>query len=268
MLRLRDKVWDTGKRTYIMGILNLTPDSFSDGGLFAEKSAAVFCAREMMADSADIIDIGGQSTRPGSVIISADEEWNRIETVVNVLGQEGIPFSVDTFYPSVARLCLQNGALMINDVSGKVSQEMAWVIKEFGAAWVLMHNRDITGENNCCSTVRSELVKLAQEAESSGVAREQICLDPGIGFGKTNQQSVELIKNTESVKPAEYTYLVAASRKRCIGEISGIDVPRDRDAATAVAHAAAIAGGADIIRVHNVKMAHGAALAADELFRR
>lgn len=261
MLKLRDICWELGGRTYVMGILNVTPDSFSDGGRHFAAEAAISAAREMMEQGADIIDIGGQSTRPGSEEISADEEWGRIWAVAEALGKEGIPFSVDTFYPTVAAKALSAGAVMINDVSGEVSPHMAEVVKNFGAAWVLMSRKD------SADSVKADLENMAAEAMKLGVDRRCICLDPGIGFGKDNEQSLDIIRRTAEIKPEGFAYLMAASRKRCIGYMSGIEAPEERDEATAVAHGWAISGGADIIRVHNVALAASRAKEDDKKFR-
>lgn len=250
-----------GKRTYIMGILNLTPDSFSDGGSYADANAAVQAAERMMNDGADIIDIGGQSTRPGSEEISPEEEWNRIEAVAKELGRRNVPFSVDTFYPAVAEKALANGALMINDVSGEINSEMAEVVKKHRAAWVIMSRKENAAK------VKADLEDMAHKATELGVEREYICLDPGIGFGKDNENSIDIIRKTASVKPRGFAYLMAASRKRCVGFISGIEEPEKRDEATAEVHGWAIAGGADIIRVHNVAVAAKRAKEDDKKFR-
>lgn len=250
-----------GQRTYIMGILNLTPDSFSDGGSYADTEAAVCAAERMMAEGADIIDIGGQSTRPGSEAISPEEEWRRIAAVAEELGRRNIPFSVDTFYPDVVQKALINGAVMINDVSGEINAEMAAVIKKYGAAWVIMSRKGSAAE------VKADLEAMAQKAMAFGIERERICLDPGIGFGKDNESSIDIIKKTAELKPEGFAHLTAASRKRCVGYISGIKEPELRDEATAEVHGWAIAGGTDIIRVHNVALAARRAKEDDKRFR-
>ena len=262
MLNLRDICWPLGKRTYIMGILNITPDSFSDGGQYNSAEAAVGAAIEMINQGADIIDVGGQSTRPGSTEIGPEEEWARIADVLGGLKENGILFSVDTYYPEVARKALAAGALMINDVSGRTTREMAEAVKEYSAAWVLM-SRAGTPE-----AVKDSLNALAAEAMTLGVPKENICLDPGIGFGKGNEECIEIIKRTADIKPQGFAYLMAASRKRCVGYFSGIEKADERDEATAQLHSIAIAGGADIIRVHNVALAAEFAAQDDIRFRR
>lgn len=244
-----------------MGILNATPDSFSDGGKYFDAEAALKKAEEMMKQGADIIDLGGQSTRPGSEAVSPSIEWERIKNIAAGLTLRNIPFSVDTFYPEVARKALEAGALMINDVSGNAQKEMAEAIKEYGAAWVLMSRKGEAKE------IAADLKSLAEDAMSFGIAKEQICLDPGIGFGKSNEQSIDALKQTANLKPEGFGYLVGASRKRCIGFISGIENPEERDEATAEIHSIAIEGGADIIRVHNVALAKEKALEDDKKFR-
>ncbi|MDR1891998.1 MAG: dihydropteroate synthase [Oscillospiraceae bacterium] len=270
-----------GERTYIMGILNVTPDSFSDGGRFLEPAAALERAREMAAQGADILDIGGQSTRPGHTPVSAEEEWARLAPVFELGLTRIAPVSVDTFYPEVARKALEIGAAVINDVSGVVSPEMAKVVCEYGAGWVIMHNGDKKQENtdhrslsaerlNLAGEVSAWLANAAKEAEALSVGREQICLDPGLGFGKSTEENLLLIKETRWItgilsetSPPGYAYLAGASRKRFIGAASGESAPGERDWGTVAAHTLAIWGGAHIVRVHHVKAAVDAARVAD-----
>lgn len=248
----RDKKIPLGEKTYIMGILNVTPDSFSDGGKNFSPDNAVSAAMKMENLGADFIDIGGQSTRPGSQIISAEEEWQRLEKVLpEVLKRVKIPVSIDTFYPVVAEKALKMGCHIINDVSGIVSKEMAEVIKKYNAGWVLMHSME-EAEEDICSAVNKSLLNMLSTAVEYGVKKENICLDPGIGFGKTMEQNRLLIKETQRVRVKGNGYLLGASRKRII------DYPQqnkteaeNRDFGTVAAHTIGIFGGADIIRVHN-----------------
>ncbi len=238
-----------GKKVLIMGIVNVTPDSFSDGGdnFFPQK--AVKTALEMEKNGADIIDIGGQSTRPGHIAVSAEEEWQRLEPVIKQLnGKLKIPVSVDTYYPYVAEKALENGVSIINDVSGVISQQMAEIIKTSGAGWVIMHNGDGDVEK-----IGDFFKKSIKEAEILGVHKNQLCLDMGIGFGKTREQDMNLISNIPLYKKAGYPLLLGTSRKRVIREGTGQEKPKERIYGNIAADTMAILGGVDIIRLHDVK---------------
>jgi len=251
-----------GKKTHVMGILNITPDSFSDGGKYSRVSQAVEHALKMERDGADIIDIGGQSTRPNSVRITAAEELYRISSIIEVLkGKISVPISIDTFEPTVAAWCLNNGAKIINDVSGIVHLEMYKVVEKHAAGYIIMHSK------NLHSPIKEKLLWLANAAEAHGIKKESICLDLGIGFNKETEDNVYLLKHLKELKPQEYPLLIGASRKRFIGVLSGEEIAAERDAGTIAAHTIAIAGGADIIRVHNVKEAVQAARVADKILR-
>ncbi len=252
-------------RTAVMGILNVTPDSFSDGGKYVSPDAAREQAGRLVAAGADILDIGGQSTRPGYTPISAKEEWARLDPVLSDICQTvGVPVSVDTFYPEVAEWALRAGAQIINDVSGAINPEMAAVVCNFGAAWILMHNGPL-GPEDPVGQVHTALASMAAAAEGLGVPKASICLDPGIGFGKTLEQNYLLIQQTAKVKVEGYAYLLGASRKRCIGAPAGDPPFEARDPGTVAAHTIGILGGADIIRVHDVAGAVQAARVADAI---
>ncbi len=254
IFKARNFIFDNTK-THIMGILNITPDSFSDGGKFLAPTQAVNAALNMVNDGASIIDIGGQSTRPGSTVISAEEEWTRIEPVLKILCKDKtFAVSVDTFYTEVAKKALYLGADIINDVSGNPTKEMASLISESGAGWIIMHNA------KPCDTLDLEQINLffkdaARKVLDCGVLKEQLCFDAGIGFNKTNEQCYSIIKNTANIRHKDYFYLLGASRKRCIGEPLGNIKPDERDIGTSAANTIAIMGGANIIRVHCVKTA-------------
>lgn len=238
-----------GERTLIMGIVNVTPDSFSDGGSFFSPTAAVERALELEAQGADIIDFGAQSTRPGYTEISAEEEWQRLESVLAEFRKSSqIPVSVDTYYPAVAEKSLAAGANIINDVSGKVNPEMAKIVKNRRCGWILMHN----GAGDCAEV--GEFFNAAVlEAQALGVGREQLCLDMGIGFGKTRQQDLSLIANIADYKIEGVPLLLGTSRKRVIGEFSCQPIAENRIYGNIAADTAAILGGADIIRLHDVE---------------
>lgn len=265
LFRFRDRAITLGRRTYIMGIINVTPDSFSDGGDRFSVADALHAAKEMELAGADFLDIGGQSTRPGHTPISAVEEWSRLEPVLTELvGKLHLPISVDTFYPEVAEKALSLGCHIINDVSGAVSPEMAAVIKKYQAGWVLMH----AAEERCadiCGRVHDRLRAMRQAAVELGIEPVRLCLDPGIGFGKTLEQNLALIAGTADVKLAENAYLLGASRKRVIAAMVGDVPPNRRDPGTHAAHSIGILGGADILRVHDVAGAVQAARVTDQL---
>lgn len=263
-----------GKKTYVMGILNYTPDSFSDGGKYNTPEKALEHALEMQSLGADIIDIGANSTRPGATVLSETEELERIMPALEALsGRLGVPLSVDTFYPEVAKAAIESGASIINDVSGKFNSEIAELAKKTGAGYIVMHapsnaNNALAYENGVVSHVRNYFIDCMQKAADIGLSREQLCLDPGIGFGKSREDDIELIANTQWLKFKDVALLVAGSRKRFIGMLSGEEASSRRDSGTVAAHTAAIMGKADIIRVHDVYSAVQGARVADAIFRR
>lgn len=273
MLRAGKYRFPLGERTYVMGILNYTPDSFSDGGLYNTPEAALERALEMQSQGADIIDIGANSTRPGAKIISASEELERISPALEAFGGRlEIPLSVDTFYPTCAEAALKAGAVMINDVSGEFNGDMAALAKKYNACYVVMHNPGGAGtvknyKNGVVCDVREFFLDALNLAAECGLPKEQLCLDIGIGFSKTTQDNFELLRELEWLKFKDIALLVAASRKRFIGEASGETDSALRDSGTVAANTAAIAGGADIIRVHDVKGAVQAARTADAIYR-
>ena len=238
----------------LMAILNVTPDSFSDGGKYFSPGAAIARAIEL-EQGADILDIGAQSTRPGCEVIAPEEELRRLRPVLEGLrGKLGIPVSIDTFYPEVAKEALKLGAGIINDVSGIVSEEMAEVIQSHDASWVLMHNNngaDFEGHyEDVISEVRAALEQMARQAMALGIQKEKLFLDPGIGFGKSNEDNLRLLANLERVKVPRFPLLVGVSRKRVTG---------GTEAGTIAAQATAQMGGADVLRTHDVVAARQAA---------
>lgn len=263
-----------GKRTYVMGILNYTPDSFSDGGLYNTPETALNHALEMQAQGADIIDIGANSTRPDAKILPAEEEKERLLQVIESLrGKLTAAISVDTFYPSCAEAALKAGAVIINDVSGVFNGEMADLAKKYGAGYVVMHNPCGSGEiaeyeKGVVEDVRKFFLDTLQLAAECGLPKSQLCLDPGLGFGKSYENNIDLLKDMEWLKFKGVALLAAGSRKRFIGAASGEKNCAMRDAGTVAAHTAAIAGGADMIRVHDVFAGVQGARVADAIFRK
>lgn len=246
-----------------MAIINVTPDSFSDGGDSFSPEKAAENAIKAQENGADIIDLGAQSTRPGYTEISAREEWSRLAPVFErIKGKIKIPISVDTYFPYVAERAADNGADIINDVSGIINPEMADVIKKTGCGWVIMHN----GAGNI-TDVKAFFERTVKEASLLGVKKESLCLDMGIGFGKNRRQDQELIANVRKYRPAEYPLLLGTSRKRVIAQISGQPEPKNRVYGNIAADTVAILGGVNIIRLHDVENEKQGIKAADALKR-
>ena len=238
-----------GKKILIMGIVNVTPDSFSDGGDNFDAKNAVKTAVLMEKQGADIIDIGAQSTRPGHIPVSAEEEWARLKPVLTALnGKISIPVSVDTYYPFVAEKALENGVNIINDVSGVISPEMSEIVKKSGAGWIIMHNGDGGAEE-----VRKFFDFSLNEIKKQKINEKQICFDMGIGFGKTRKQDMQLISNISLYKKAGFPLLLGTSRKRVIKEGTGQENPKMRIYGNIAADTVAVFGGTDIIRLHDVE---------------
>lgn len=249
IFKCRDKNIEYGNEPLIMGIINVTPDSFSDGGDYAESDNAINHAKELIADGADILDFGAQSTRPGHTPVSAEEEIKRLSAVIPAVRSfTDKPISVDTYYPEVAKKVIEWGADIINDVSGVINPDMASLIKKSGAGWIIMHSTD-----GSITEVSEFFASSIYECEAYGIDKEQICLDMGIGFGKTRQQDLELIAGIKQYKVCGYPLLLGTSRKRVIGEYSGQSEPKERIYGNIAADTAAIFGGVDIIRLHDVK---------------
>ncbi|MDR2721291.1 MAG: dihydropteroate synthase, partial [Coriobacteriaceae bacterium] len=243
----------------IMGILNITPDSFSDGGRYQDKATALACARNMVNQGAQIIDVGGESTRPGSQTVSAEEELGRIIDVVKELAREGICVSVDTRHVSVAAACIEAGASIINDISGFRDPAMIELAAQSSAGVVCVHMQgepQTMQENphydDVVAEVRTYLLDRAIQLENCGVAHERICIDPGPGFGKTNQHTLELVRNFHEFARLGYPVMAALSRKSYIGEVYHLEAPQERDEASATETVMACELGASILRVHNV----------------
>ena len=260
-------IWQCGKyefevsarRPLFMGVCNVTPDSFSDGGEHAGVDEAVAHAHRLVAQGADIIDVGGESTRPGSAEVPFAEELARVLPVVEALVAQDVPVSVDTRHASVARACLGAGACAINDVSGFRDPSMREALAAGEAGAVVMHMRgnprtmqSAPVYEDVVAEVEGELLASAAALEALGVARECIALDPGVGFGKTHAHNRALLEATPRLAAHGYPLMAAVSRKSYIGHVTGIEAPKERDAASALCAAAACADGASLVRVHDV----------------
>lgn len=247
-----------GERPLIMGIVNATPDSFSDGGLFFDPQRAEGHALELIAQGADILDIGGESTRPNATPVDAAEESQRVIPVVTAItARTEVPISIDTMKPVIAEAAINAGASIVNDVWGfQKDSDMARVVSGAGVSCVLMHNRvNDDPEVDMFEEVRSFLSRSLDIALAAGINENRIVLDPGIGFGKTAGQGWELVRRLGELKSAlKMPILLGVSRKRLIGEATGQADAADRDAGSLAAGLFGIAQGADILRVHNVQM--------------
>lgn len=264
-----------GKRTCIMGILNVTPDSFSDGGKYLDADMALEKAVLMQSQGADIIDIGGESSRPGSARISADEELARVMPVIKALKEKiKVPLSIDTYKSEVARGALREGVSMVNDITAlRGDVRMAATIAEFDAAVVLMHMQGMpdTMQNepqydDVVKDIFSFLSDSVSAAEKAGIDPDKIVVDPGIGFGKSVEHNLMILSRLDAFKELGKPVLVGISRKSFLGGITGRKTG-ERLAGTAAGNALAIFKGADIIRVHDVADMHDAACVADAIMR-
>jgi dihydropteroate synthase len=253
---------DFSKKTYIMGILNITPDSFADGGLYFDESAAIERAYQIVEEGADIIDIGGESTRPGSEPISIDEELRRTIPVIEAISKHiKIPISIDTYKSEVAKRALDAGASMVNDVSGlRFDPKMPKVVSEYKVPVVIMHIKGKPRnmqENPVYEALIPEIMDYLRigiaTARGAGISEDKIIIDPGIGFGKTSDHNLEIINNLREFTLLEKPILIGPSRKVFIGKILGDAPVTERLEGTAAAVAISIMNDANIIRVHDIK---------------
>ncbi|MGQ9748631.1 dihydropteroate synthase [Desulfosoma sp.] len=272
-LRLRSRPWVLGHRTLIMGIVNVTPDSFSDGGTCATRDAAVAHGLQLVRDGADILDIGGESTRPFSDPVPLEEELRRVLPVIEELRRHTtVPISIDTTKAEVAYQALKTGADIINDVSAlRFDPEMRAVAAEFGVPLILMHmlgTPKTMQQSPHYDALFSEIIRFLEErvaaAVAAGVDRNQIIVDPGIGFGKTVNHNLRLIRDLDTLAVLERPILLGASRKSFIGTVLNAPV-EDRELGTAVVHSLGIMAGAHMVRVHDVAFHRNAVLMADAL---
>jgi len=270
-IRCRKRTFTLGKRTLLMGVLNVTPDSFSDGGLFFDKETAIAHGLKMIKEGADFIDIGGESTRPGSKPLGLDEELRRVIPVIESLTKAGdVPISIDTYKSTVAKKAIEAGAQIINDISGlHLDPSLSQVAAEADVPLVLMHmrgNPETMQKNIHYESLFSEIIQYLkasiQRAESAGVDSEQIIIDPGIGFGKTAEDNLLILKNLQEFKILGRPLLLGTSRKSFIGKILDADATK-RLEGTLSSIAVGVLNGAHIIRCHDVLQAKRAIAIAD-----
>jgi dihydropteroate synthase len=256
--------WPRGKLdfsagTLVMGILNITPDSFSDGGRFLDVDSAVEQGLRMAGDGAAIIDVGGESTRPGSQSVSTEEQIKRVVPVIESLTKKvNVPISIDTYDYEVAKAALDAGASIINDITALGDERMGRLAAGESVPLILMHmqGRPQTMQNNptyndVVKEVLEFLLDRAKKAEQFGISREKIFIDPGIGFGKTLEHNLELLRNIDKFVATGYRVLVGTSRKRFIGTLTGKEKPSDRIFGTAATVAFCVAAGVSVVRVHD-----------------
>ena len=275
-LKIRDRNFNWGERTYLMGILNITPDSFSDGGEFDNLESALEQACNMIAHGVDIIDIGGESTRPNAPKIAVEEELERVIPIIRKLRQEStIPISIDTTKATIAKQAIAAGADIVNDISGATFEEqMLDTVAKLDVPIILMHIRgnpqtmqSLTDYRDVVTEVKDFLETQTSKAISSGINRDKIIIDPGIGFAKTASQSLELLQSLTELKTLDLPVLIGVSRKSFMRSILDKDNPKERVWGTAAACYGAIARGADILRVHDVSEMYDVMRVADAIER-
>ncbi|MDP4144641.1 MAG: dihydropteroate synthase [Bacillota bacterium] len=268
-MRIGNKEFNLGNRTYIMGILNVTPDSFSDGGNFNEIDKALYHAKEMIAAGADIIDIGGESTRPNHTPVDGKEEADRVIPIIRELVREiDAPISIDTYKSEVAEKAIQAGAALINDVWGfKKDKNMASVAAKYNVPCCLMHNRTDENYTDLIRNILEDLKESINIALAAGVKKENIILDPGIGFAKSHEQNLETMNSLEVIRGLGYPVLLGTSRKRMIGNALNLPV-NERVEGTVATSVIGIMKGCDFVRVHDVKENKRACQMTDAIVRR
>ena len=268
-MRIGNKVLNLNDRTYIMGILNVTPDSFSDGGNYNNVESALKRAKEMVEEGVDIIDIGGESTRPGYTYVEIEEEIARVVPVIKAIKKElYVLISIDTYKSSVAEEAIKAGADIVNDIWGlKKDENMANIIAKYDVSCFLMHNRDERPYENLMRDVLDDLYQSINIAKNAGIKPEKIILDPGIGFAKTYEENLEVMNNLEKIVALGYPVLLAASKKRMIGFT--LDLPVDeRVEGTLATTVVGIMKGCHMVRVHDVLENKRVALMTDKIIKR
>ena len=274
-MNCRGKTLTLGKRTHVMGILNVTPDSFSDGGCYLDVQRAIAHTQLMVEEGATLVDIGGESSRPGASPVSVDEELARVLPVIRaIVDTVDVLISVDTYKAEVARQALEAGAHLVNDITAlRADADMASVVARMKAGLILMHMngtprtmQQAPQYDDVVNDVRASLQESIQTAEEQGIAAERIVIDPGIGFGKTTEHNLELLKRLAEFRSLNKPLLIGTSRKSFIGNVLGLPI-NERVEGTAATVCWAIAQGADIVRVHDVKTNVRAALLTDALYR-
>ena len=264
----KDYEFPLGTRTYIMGILNVTPDSFSDGGKYQDIEAAVERAWQMVEEGADIIDIGGESTRPGFIPLDGETESRRLVPVVERLVHDlKVPISIDTTKAVVAKRALEAGAHLINDIWGlQRDPDLAQVSAAFDVGVIVMHNSDRCSYQDLMGDIIIFLCKSLEIAQGAGIKRENIALDPGIGFGKDLAQNLETLRRLQELRALGLPILLGTSRKSLVGKVLNLPV-HDRVEGTAATVALGIAYGADFVRVHDVQAMKRVAVMTDAVVR-
>lgn len=253
-MKIGNREFDTVNETYVMGILNVTPDSFSDGGKFDTVDAALYHAEQMAAEGAAIIDVGGESTRPGYTLLSEEEEIGRVLPVIEAIKKRiDIPISLDTYKAKVAQAGIEAGADLINDIWGlKYDPDMAGVIAKAGVSCCLMHNRKEPDYQNFLNDVVGDLEQTLELARQAGIPYDRICVDPGVGFGKTYENNLEIINHVDVLHTFGLPVLLATSRKSVIGLT--LDLPKDeRVEGTIATTVIGVMKGCSFVRVHDVK---------------
>ncbi len=277
ILKCGDRQLVLGQRTFIMGVVNVTPDSFSDGGKWLAADHAIAHGMALAAAGADVLDVGGESTRPGAAPVTAEEECARVLPVIKGLVREGVSFiSVDTRHAETARVCLEEGASWVNDVSGGTHDPAMLMTAKNADALVLMHMRGTpknmqSGEiiyDDVVKEVADYLAERVNACEAVGIHPEKVLLDPGIGFGKLLEHNLLLTEHLTRLQGKAAGILYGPSRKRFLGELTGIEEASKRDVATQAALAVAVAAGAQLVRVHNVEMASEFLKVIDGFYRR
>lgn len=253
-MKIGNRNFDVKNRTYVMGILNITPDSFSDGGKYLQTDEALFHVEKMISEGMDILDVGGESTRPGYALLSEEEEISRITPVIEKIKRRfDIPISLDTYKSKVAAVGIEAGIDMINDIWGlKYDGNMAKVIAKEQIPCCLMHNRKEKNYVNFLEDVAADMAETIHLAEKAGIADDKIILDPGVGFGKTYENNLEIINHLESLHMFGYPLLLGTSRKSVIGLT--LDLPvEERLEGTLVTTVIAVMKGCSFVRVHDIK---------------
>ncbi|MFC0274291.1 dihydropteroate synthase [Metabacillus herbersteinensis] len=253
LLRWNGYTLDFSEKTYVMGILNLTPDSFSDGGKYADLEKAILHSKEMIEHGADIIDVGGESTRPGAELVDLEEELLRVVPVISRLSKEiDKPISIDTYKAEVARQAIEAGASIINDIWGaKADPEMPKVAAEYEVPIILMHNRHKRDYKDLIPDMIADLMESVEIVKAAGVKEDKIILDPGIGFAKSIVENIEVMRNLKAFTSLGYPVLLGTSRKTFIGQVLDLPAP-ERMEGTGATICLGIEKGCDIIRVHDV----------------
>ena len=267
-MKIGNKEFDLKERTYVMGILNVTPDSFSDGGKFNEVDSALKRVKEMIQEGADIIDVGGESTRPNFEVVKEDEEIKRVVPIIRAIKENfDIPVSIDTYKSKTAEAAIEAGADIINDIWGfKKDKDMAKVAAKYNVPCILMHNREKKEYNDLMKDVVFDLVESINIALNAGVSRENIILDPGIGFAKTLNENLIVMNNLEKIKDLGYPVLLATSRKSMIGLT--LDEPVDqRVEGTIATTVLGITKGCEFVRVHDIRENKRACVMPDAMLK-